>query len=118
MLHRGAAAYQTAKFAVCRLAEHMAAEYAAQDLVCFAVHPGGVLTETASKMPEHLHGILVDKPALPAHSLVWLSKERRTWLSGRFAMLNWDMKQLEGKKEQIVNNDLLKFRMTHEISLG
>ncbi|KAK8851832.1 NAD-P-binding protein [Apiospora arundinis] len=114
----GGVAYQTTKFAVCRLAEHLAAEYADQGLVCFALNPGRVVTELASNLPEHYHPALVDTPALPAHSLVWLSKERRTWLSGRWATANWDMEQLEGKKDLIVKNDLLKFRMTHEVSLG
>ncbi|KAK8061462.1 hypothetical protein PG994_007828 [Apiospora phragmitis] len=113
----GGAAYQTSKFAVIRLAENMATEYAEQGLVCFSLHPGSVPTELAGNMPESMHAILVDKPALPAHTLVWLTKERRPWLSGRFASVNWDMEQLEGKKDDIVKSDLLKFRMTHDVSL-
>ncbi|KAK8075142.1 hypothetical protein PG997_009805 [Apiospora hydei] len=113
----GGAAYQTSKFAVTRLAENMATQYADQGLVCFSLHPGSVPTELAGNMPKFMHGILVDKPALPAHTLVWLTKERRTWLSGRFASVNWDMEQLECKKDGIVKGDLLKFRMTHNVSL-
>lgn len=108
----GGAAYETSKFTVVRLAEHMATEYADQGLVCFAVHPGAVPTELARNMPDFMHAVLVDKPALPAHSLVWLTKERRTWLSGRFASVNWDMEELEGRKDEIVEKDLLKFRLT------
>lgn len=108
----GAAAYQTSKFAVIRLAENMAAEYAGQGLVCFSLHPGAIPTELAAKLPEYMHAVLVDKPALPAHSLVWLTKERRTWLSGRFASVNWDMEELEGRKDEIVGKDLLKLRLT------
>ncbi|KAK7914368.1 hypothetical protein PG985_012071 [Apiospora marii] len=108
----GAAAYETSKFAVIRLAENMATEYADQGLVCFSLHPGAVPTELAINMPNFMHAVLVDKPALPAHSLVWLTKERRTWLSGRFASVNWDMEELEGRKGEIVEKDLLKFRLT------
>ncbi|KAF7532337.1 hypothetical protein G7054_g8078 [Neopestalotiopsis clavispora] len=44
----GASGYQTTKFAVCRLAEFINAEYGEQGLVCFAIHPGSVLTELSS----------------------------------------------------------------------
>ncbi|KAK7985309.1 hypothetical protein PG996_005449 [Apiospora saccharicola] len=111
-LKPGAAAYQTSKFTVVRLAEHMATEYADQGLVCFSLHPGAVPTELAKGMPDSMHHVLVDKPTLPAHSLVWLTKERRTWLSGRWASVNWDMEELEGRKDEIVEKDLLKFRLT------
>ncbi|KAK8043662.1 hypothetical protein PG993_006092 [Apiospora rasikravindrae] len=101
VLTPGGAAYQTSKFAVVRLAENMATEYADQGLVCFSLHPGSVPTELAGNMPKFMHGLLVDKPALPAHTLVWLTKERRTWLSGRYASVNWDMEQLEGKRTKL-----------------
>lgn len=42
---------------------------------------------------------------------VWLSKEKRAWLSGRYISCNWDVEELEGMKQRIVEKDLLKFRM-------
>ncbi|KAI1189827.1 hypothetical protein F5B17DRAFT_157519 [Nemania serpens] len=107
----GASGYQSSKFAVCRIAEFIAAEYEEQGIVCFSIHPGGVKTELAHNMPEAMWQYLVDEPALPAHTIVWLSKEHRPWLNGRFVSVTWDMEELEGKKDEIVKGDLFKFRM-------
>ncbi|KAI8953954.1 hypothetical protein F4801DRAFT_535010 [Xylaria longipes] len=107
----GASGYQSSKLAVCRLAEFIAAEYEAQGLVCMAVHPGGVKTELAYNMPEDMWAVLVDEPALPAHTIAWLSKENRPWLNGRFVSVGWDMEELESKKDQIIEGNLFKFRM-------
>ncbi|KAI1647534.1 putative oxidoreductase [Daldinia loculata] len=108
-----ASAYQTSKFAICRIAEHIVAEYADQGLVCYSLHPGGVKTELATHMPKDVHDqVLIDEPALPADTLAWLGAERRPWLNGRFISVKWDMKELEAKKDEIVKGDLLKFRLT------
>lgn len=63
-------------------------------------------------MPEWMHKVLVDEPQMPADSTVWLTSERRPWLGGRFINTNWDMEELEARKDEIVNGDLLKFRLT------
>ncbi|KAK5627914.1 hypothetical protein RRF57_003629 [Xylaria bambusicola] len=110
----GGSGYQSSKFTLCRLAEFIAMEYAEQELVCFALHPGAIKTELARGLPESHWEILVDEPALPAHTLVWLSKEHRMWLSGRFVSVSWDMKELESKKSQVVEGNLFKFRMVYE----
>ncbi|TRX91345.1 hypothetical protein FHL15_007767 [Xylaria flabelliformis] len=110
-LRPGASAYQSTKFAVCRLAEFIAAEYEAQGLVCMAIHPGGVKTELAFGMPEDMWAVLTDEVALPADTIVWLSKENRPWLNGRFLSVTWDMEELESKKDKIVADNLFKFRM-------
>ncbi|KAI0390803.1 NAD(P)-binding protein [Xylariaceae sp. FL0594] len=107
----GASAYQGSKFLVSRLGEFISAEYEKQGLVCFAVHPGGVKTELAHNMPEEMWKVLVDEPELPAHTFVWLCKEPRPWLNGRFVSVNWDMEEFEKKKDQMVEDDLLKFRL-------
>ncbi|KAI0455527.1 hypothetical protein F5B21DRAFT_471734 [Xylaria acuta] len=110
-VREGASGYQTSKFVVCRLAEFIATEYEAQGLVCMAIHPGGVKTELAHNMPEEMWVVLVDEPALPANTIVWLSREHRPWLNGRFVSVNWDMEELESKKDKIVEDNLFKFRM-------
>ncbi|KAI1213506.1 NAD(P)-binding protein [Annulohypoxylon truncatum] len=105
-------AYQSTKFVVCRLAEFIAAEYKDQGLVCFALHPGGIKTELALHMPQAMHKVLVDEPQLPGHCTVWLTAQKRAWLSGRYVNSKWDMEELENRKDDIVKQDLLKFRMT------
>ncbi|KAI2612603.1 NAD(P)-binding protein [Hypoxylon fragiforme] len=107
----GASSYQSTKFAVCRMAEFIAVEYHDKGLVCFAVHPGGLKTELAVGMPPELHHYLVDELPLPGHCITWLGSANRPWLNGRFVSVNWDMKELEAKKDEIVEGDLLKFRL-------
>lgn len=43
--------------------------------------------------------------------LTWLTKEKRPWLSGRFVSANWDVEELEKRKDEIVDKDLLVFSM-------
>ncbi|KAK8132302.1 hypothetical protein PG999_000475 [Apiospora kogelbergensis] len=105
-------AYQTSKFAVCRLTEFAALEYRDQGLVAVTVHPGCIHTELALGLPANYHHLLTDAPELPADTFVWIAKERRAWLSGRYLEANWDMEEFEGKQEDVVKRDVLKFRMT------
>lgn len=54
---------------------------------------------------------LTEDVELAGSVCVWLTKERREWLSGRYIDSRWDFEELERKKDLIVENDLLKFRM-------
>ncbi|KAF5591115.1 oxidoreductase short chain dehydrogenase reductase family [Fusarium pseudocircinatum] len=108
----GASAYETSKFALCRFTEFIDKEYYEQGLIAIAVHPGGIKTELALNMPPAMHSRLNDTVELAADTMVWLSHERRDWLSGRFIAVNWDMEELENKKQEILEGNLLKFRMT------
>lgn len=107
----GASGYQTTKFALCRLTEFIDREYYEQGLVAFSVHPGAIKTELAMNMPADRQNVLTDTPELAADSLVWLSRERRDWLSGRFVSVSWDLEELEQKKQDILERNLLKFRV-------
>jgi NAD(P)-dependent dehydrogenase (short-subunit alcohol dehydrogenase family) len=112
VLFSGASGYQTTKFALCRLTEFMDKEYYQQGLVAISIHPGGVKTDLALNMPPDRLDLLTDTAELPADTMVWLSCERRDWLSGRFATVGWDMEQLEQKKQDILQRNLFKFRVT------
>ena len=56
------------------------------------MHPGGVLTELASAddLPEAIRSILIDTPALPGGTAVYLSTDRARFLMGRFVPATWD----------------------------
>jgi NAD(P)-dependent dehydrogenase (short-subunit alcohol dehydrogenase family) len=108
----GVAGYHTSKFALCRFAEYLAVDYRDRGLVVISTHPGSVLTDITAVAPPEARQFLKDSPFLGGETLVWLAKEQRPWLSGRFVSCNWDMAELEGKKEDIVKRDLLKFRLT------
>jgi hypothetical protein len=76
------------------------------------VHPGDVITDMVAGVPEEITRLMIDKLRLAGDTLVWLAKETRTWLGGRFVNYNWDMKEFESRQEEVVSRDLLKFRMT------
>lgn len=89
----------------------MTAEYGEKGLVCFAIHPGSVPTDLGLTLPEELHSILTDTMELASDTILWLGKEHRPWLSGRYITVSWDMEELEAKKDEIVEKDVLKFRL-------
>jgi NAD(P)-dependent dehydrogenase (short-subunit alcohol dehydrogenase family) len=111
-LSYGASSYQTSRFANVRLNEFLAREYEDDELIAISIHPGGIKTDMAANFPEMLHFSLADEPTLPADTIIWLAKERRNWLNGRFVWSNWDLEEVESKQDLIVENDLFKFRMT------
>lgn len=43
--------------------------------------------------------------------MVWLTKEERSWLSGRYLSATWDVDDLVAMKDEIVEGDKLKVRM-------
>jgi NAD(P)-dependent dehydrogenase (short-subunit alcohol dehydrogenase family) len=110
----GMSSYQMSKMALLRLGEFMQDEYADQGILCYAIHPGGVMTELSSGMPEAAHHLLSDQPQLAADTVAWLVSERRDWLAGRYVSVTWDMEELLGMKDNIVKKDLLKVRMAVE----
>jgi len=58
--------------------------------------------------------VLIDDIDLCGGFLVWLTKTRRDWLTGRYLMSNYDVDELERMKDQIVKADKLKFKMAVE----
>ena len=63
-------------------------------------------------VPKDTHSFLTDKPELCGDSIMWLGKEHRPWLGGRFVSVTWDMQELEAKSKDIAERDILKFRLT------
>ena len=76
-----------------------------------AFHPGVIATDMGSSLPEEYHPLLIDTVELAADSLVWLTETRKEWLSGRYVSANWDVTELEARKDEIVKGDKLKFKM-------
>lgn len=107
----GASAYQTSKLAICRFTEFLMAENEEAGLIAFCAHPGGVMTELSRGMPERMMAVLVDTAELGADSFVAWTERRREWFAGRFLSVNWDLGDLEKRREDIVKGDLLRVRM-------
>ncbi|KAK3113293.1 hypothetical protein LTR53_009543 [Teratosphaeriaceae sp. CCFEE 6253] len=116
VLTPGLSAYQPGKLAVTRLMEFAALEYRDQGLIAYSVHPGNILTDIVGGgegMDEKLKAVFTETPALSADGLVFLTNERREWLSGRYVNLTWDLPELTSgaKKDEIVKGDKLKVRL-------
>ena len=56
-------------------------------------------------------GVIVDTLELSAHTLLWLIKERRDWLAGRYVDSQWDVEKLLARKQEIVDGDKLKLKV-------
>lgn len=103
--------YNTSKLAVCRLTEYLALEYADKQLVAISVHPGGVASEMSLALPEAHHAFITETPELVSESIVYLTRSPQHWLSGRYVSVQWDLTELEAKKDEIVQKDLLKNKL-------
>jgi hypothetical protein len=86
-------------------------EYGEQGLLAYNIHPGGIKTDVASRLPEYVKKLLVDSPEMASDAICWLTGERREWLAGRYVSCNWDVEELVGRKREIVEGDKLKMRM-------
>ena len=88
-------------------------EYGGRGIIAIAYHPGTVMTEMLNRLPQEiLDGVpFTDTPELSGDMVVWMTKERRQWLSGRYIDCNWDVSELEAKKDEIMKGDKLKVRM-------
>jgi putative intracellular protease/amidase len=52
-----------------------------------------------------------DTADLCGGTAVWLSSGDRQFLSGRYVAANWDVEELEARKEEIVQDNLLTVRL-------
>lgn len=107
-------AYQTSKLAVTRFSEFVAAEYGDQGLLCYSVHPGNV-PDTGilgpGGIPRGMEHIFVDTARLCGDTIVFLTREKRDWLTGRYINVTWDMPELMAKEYYIVKGDKLKVKL-------
>ena len=104
-------AKQISKLALSRFTEFLESEYGEHSIIPIAYDPGAVKTEMSDKLPKEANVVFDDTPELSGDTLVWLTKERRPWLSGRYVSCNWDMTELEAKKDEIVRGDKLRVKM-------
>ncbi|KAK5167158.1 uncharacterized protein LTR77_007888 [Saxophila tyrrhenica] len=106
--------YQSSKLAALRITEFFAKENAEQGIIAFSIHPGNILTDIVGMgegMDDALKAVFTESPELAGDSLVYLTKERRPWISGRYLNVTWDLPELESRREEIVDGDLLKVRL-------
>ncbi len=63
--------------------------------------------------PREFLEYLTDSPDLCGAFCVWLTAEgdEKAWLSGRLLSARWDPSELEARKEEIIEKELLKTRL-------
>jgi len=54
---------------------------------------------------------MTDTPELCGGFTVWLTKDARTWLGGRYVSTTWDVEKLDSMREEIVAGDKLKVKL-------
>ncbi|KAK3990127.1 hypothetical protein QBC44DRAFT_325674 [Cladorrhinum sp. PSN332] len=110
-LYPGSSAYQASKLAVMSLTEALMVDYFDKGLLAYSIHPGAVETDLANNMPgDAVKQFCVDTPQLSADTITWLTRERRDWLAGRYISANWNMSEMEARKDEIVEKDLLRMK--------
>jgi hypothetical protein len=60
---------------------------------------------------EFTDSLKVDSVELPGGFVTWFTKGERTWLNGRYVSATWDIDDLQAKRKEIVERDLLKMKM-------
>lgn len=107
--------YQSSKLSNLRISEFVDSEYARDGVSAWCVHPGNVLTDMAGgpdgEMARTMGEIFVDTPEISADTIVYLTAEKRQWLSGRYINCTWDMPEFLAQEEEIVKGDKLKMRL-------
>ncbi|KAF2448569.1 NAD(P)-binding protein [Karstenula rhodostoma CBS 690.94] len=102
--------YGLAKLVVFELMDYVRAEN--PNVVAVAVHPGIVATDM---LKDAFAPFAHDTPQLVGGLGTWLAAWEgpdRAFLSGRYLSANWDVDELVKRKEDIVQQDLLKLNLT------
>jgi NAD(P)-dependent dehydrogenase (short-subunit alcohol dehydrogenase family) len=111
-VRKGGASYRTSKLAVLRWTEALNEEHGDEGLVAFRVNPGAIKTQMTVNEPEELRNNLPHKPEIACDTIAWLAGERRDWLGIRYVSCPWDTQDLIARKDEIIEGDKLKLRMT------
>ncbi|KAL8694703.1 MAG: hypothetical protein Q9218_000714 [Villophora microphyllina] len=108
----GLSDFGTSKLAQLRFAEFISVEYGDEGVTALCIHPGNIPTDMwLGGVPDNLKHVVVETPELPADTLVFLTKEKREWLAGRYINCTWDMPQFMAMQDEIVEEDKLKVRL-------
>lgn len=102
----GTSSYSPAKLALSKFTAYLAQEN--PEITAISLHPGLVPTDMGHSVP-YIAPFLHDTPELSGGTAVWLAAGDKKFLTGRFITVNWDMEELESRKDEIKDGDLLTF---------
>ncbi|KAL2810346.1 hypothetical protein BJX63DRAFT_402405 [Aspergillus granulosus] len=97
-------AYTISKVAVSKFTEFLAAEY--PSITSISLDPGMVSTDMGVGL-DLITPFRFDTVELAGGAAVWLCSGDRKFLSGRHVSVNWDVDELEARREEIVEQNLL-----------
>ncbi|KIW22233.1 uncharacterized protein PV07_12139 [Cladophialophora immunda] len=100
-------AYSSAKMAMTRAMEVLQQEEPWLRVV--NIHPGLVVSPMAAKSGTLEYSI--DNVNLPAYFAVWLASDEAGFTKGRFLWSNWDVGELQQRKAEILEQDLLRLKV-------
>jgi NAD(P)-dependent dehydrogenase (short-subunit alcohol dehydrogenase family) len=96
--------YTISKVAVIKFTEFLAAEY--PSITSINLDPGMVATDMGVRV-DIIAPFLFDTVALVGGAAVWLCSGDKKFLSGRYVSVNWDVDELERRKDEIMEKNLL-----------
>ncbi|MCJ1422300.1 hypothetical protein MMC29_000180 [Sticta canariensis] len=65
-----------------------------------------------TKMPKETHDtVFIDSPRLAGGISVYLATSKADFLKGRYIAANWDVTELEERKDEIMEKNLFKLQL-------
>jgi NAD(P)-dependent dehydrogenase (short-subunit alcohol dehydrogenase family) len=96
--------YTISKVALNKFTEFLAAEH--PSITSINLDPGMVATDMSNSV-DLIAPFLHDTVELAAAGAVWMCSGDKKYLSGRYVSVNWDVDELEARREEIVRDNLL-----------
>jgi NAD(P)-dependent dehydrogenase (short-subunit alcohol dehydrogenase family) len=100
----GMSTYSMSKMGIIKFTEFLKVEH--PTITSVSLDPGCVHTDMGDAVG-FLQPFMYDTPGLCGGLAVWLSSGDKSFLSGRYVLANWDVDELEKRKEDIVDGGLL-----------
>ena len=69
-------------------------------------------TKITETMPEEVRNAFPDCPKIASDTIAWMAAEGMEWLDGRYMSRPWDTRELLDLKDEIVEKDKFRMRMT------
>ncbi|KAJ5886988.1 uncharacterized protein N7473_009662 [Penicillium subrubescens] len=110
----GMSSYSPSKIALCKFTAYLTQEN--PEITAVSLDPGLVPTDMGHGVP-YLAGYLHDTPELSGGVAVWLATGDKKFLTGRYVAANWNVEELESRKEEIKDGDLLIFGLRGKFGL-
>ncbi|CAI7678836.1 unnamed protein product [Penicillium manginii] len=104
----GMSSYSPSKLAVSKFTQFLAMEH--PTITSVNLDPGVVATNMAHSVP-WLAPFIGDTPELSGGTAVWLATGDRSFLSGKYFNVCWNVEELESRKEEIKSGRLLTFTL-------